>query len=340
MTCKKINDLNIYNVLRGNDYKFILIDVNSLTIIPYLNSTKYLSNDNINITPFIETFKLYIRYKKVFKNSHFIFVFDGGISENILKVYPDYKKNRRTRKYLNSRNNGIYDYNIKLCNLIFSMFNELVIDDIQRNETDFIIGRLLTKLSSEKKLVLSHDQDYLLMLDDNTDIIYKEIKQPRVTYYYINNIDCICQLIKFEYLKNISELMYYKAMVGDKSDNITKPFGIKSKTIVNNMFYTFYMEEINVTYDRIIEYFAKKIKNETAFEKFKKTFRRNLYIINIFNNDIISDRDKLKINNHLNDFIYNNDDLVEINSIYEVFDKYGLFFTREDIDKIFKYLKV
>ncbi|MEY2702454.1 MAG: hypothetical protein RLY43_1087, partial [Bacteroidota bacterium] len=269
MNCKTVNKLNLEKSFKGLSYDYIIFDTNSLTIVPYLNSSKYVSSDNINITPFIETFKMYLNYKKLFPDTRFIFVFDGGISPILLKMLPDYKKSRKSRKFTPNHNASsggkIYDYNIKLINILMGYFNEVVIDDIDRNESDFIIGYLIDNLSSNSEcLVYSHDKDLLLAHNhnENVDVLYKQSSlidgQYRTTNYLVDSQDCINHIFDFQYLKNVKELLFYRALIGDTSDDITKPFGIKSKTIVNNMFQDAYLEDQEVTFDYVMNYFGNK----------------------------------------------------------------------------------
>ena len=347
--CKFITNLNYKQNFKNIQYNYILIDINSLTLIPYLKSEKYFSKDNINITPFIETVKLYANYKKYFPKAKFIFVIDGGISPTILKVYPDYKKNRNSKKFTSksydlTKNKNIYDYNVGLLMALFKEFKEIFISDIRRNEADFIIGYLINKLSINNKcLVLSHDKDLLFTYNknNNVDVIYKYInmKYNKILYYYIDSFESLLQIIDFRYLKNEIELLYYRALIGDTSDSIYKPFGLKSKKIVNNMFESCYLENINITYEYIIEYFSKKFNNDRVLKNFTTDFRKNLLIMNIFNDDIILQNDKIKLNTYIDNIKYCCNDKIEINSIYKLFSKYGLYLEERHIDEMFKYLK-
>jgi 5'-3' exonuclease len=347
--CKFINHLNYKKNFNNKKYNYILIDINSLTLVPYLNSEKYQSTDNINITPFIETVKLYNVYKKYFPKAKFIFIIDGGISPTILKICPEYKKNRNSKKYSSKVYNtvsckNIYDYNVGLLISLFDILGECFISDVRRNEADFVIGYIANSLSkSEKCLVLSHDKDLLFAYNknNNVDIIYKYInmKYNKVLYYYVDSFDCLLDIIDFRYLKNEIELLYYRSLIGDVSDNIKKPFGLKSKKIVENMFADCYLEDIDITYEYIRDYFSEKFNNKKVLNNFITDFRRNLVIMNIFNADIILPHDKIKLNTYIDNIKYTSTDKIEINSIYALFSKYGLYLEKEHIDNMFKYLK-
>jgi hypothetical protein len=126
--------------------------------------------------------------------------------------------------------------------------------------------------------------------------------------------------------------------MGDSSDNIKKPYGIKSKTIFENFFRDCYLDDIDVTYDSILQYFSKKFKTPQILSKFEKEFRRNLYICNIFNDDIISELDKVKLNKIFDDIIYPKDNKIQINSIQQFIKQYGLM-GESDSENLFKYLQ-
>ena len=351
MNCKILNNINLLSNFKDKDYKFILVDTNSLTIVPYLNSEKYMSTDRIIISPFMETFKFFLNYKKIFPEARFVFTFDTGISPIITNIMPSYKKNRKSRRYTASSSTFttgalVYDYNIKLLSTLFTYFNEYVIFDLNRNEADFIIGYLVDDLSTIGKcLVMSHDKDLLLTFNknENVDVVYKQTgtKDAKVTNYFVDTQDCVNHIIDFQYLQNTKDLLYYRALCGDVSDNIPKPFGLKSKVIVNNMFKDCFMMDIKINYDYIVCYFKEKFKsmNPVVFEKFEEDFRKNIAIMNVFNKEIISDNEKIKLNHHLDEIKFNLNNKIEINSIYDLFDKYGLYLSKEDLDKTFEYLK-
>ena len=346
--CKSITNLNYKKIFENNFYNYIFIDINSLTLIPYLNNNKYQSTDNINITPFIETLKLYVNYKKYFPSSKFIFVIDSGISPLITKICPEYKQHRKSPKvksnsYIPELSKNIYDYNVGLLLKLFEIFNEIFISDINRNEADFIIGYMIKKLSINKKcLILSHDKDFLFCFNKNNNVhvIYKyiNIKYKKIAYYFVDNIDCLLSIFNFQYLKNEIELLYYRALIGDVSDGIKKPFGLKNKIIINNMFKTAYIEDIQITYEYIIDYFNKKF-NSNVMKRFEKDFRKNLLIMNIFNEDVLLLHDKMRLNSYIHDIEYDINNNVEINLVYELFSKYGLYFEKENIDDMIKYMK-
>ena len=100
------------------------------------------------------------------------------------------------------------------------------------------------------------------------------------------------------------------------------------------MFENCYIEDITITYEFIINYFSNKFKNENVIKKFTSDFRRNLLIMNIFNTDIISQNDKIKLNSYIDNIKYNTNDKIEINSVYDLFSKYGLYLEKKHIDKM------
>lgn len=347
MSCEILNFMSNKKHLFYENYDYIFVDINSLTVTPYLGIEKYQSSDRINISPFVETIKFYAGMKHVLPRSKFVFVFDGGISRNIKKIYPKYKQHRASRKTLGSfdfTGNKLYDYNCMLITQVLRHFGEIVIpSNLVSNESDFMIGYILKKVkevnSNIRSLVISHDRDYLMTFDSNIHVIYKYTAPQMVRNYLIKNFDCICEIIDFPYLRNVEELIFHKALLGDVSDNIDKPFGIKSKTIVENYFTDCCMNDITITYESIIAHFSEKFKQESIIKKFESEFRRNIYITNIFNSDIILDTDKMKLDNIINTILYPENTKVEINLVKDFIIHYGLYFSGSDIEELFKFLK-
>ena len=271
--------------IKNKSIKYVFLDINSLTVVPNIKKEIYLSHDRINITPFIETIKLYFTIIKIlgYYNIKCFLIFDTGISDKIIKIYPKYKSNRNTRrisKNLTVFNTNVYDYNIALIKEFFDLMDEVTINNLHKIEADFVIGYLLKNIPDDK-LVLSHDMDLLLAYDKNTNIIYKSISKQTVDYILVDNFDVIKDIIDFEYLSKITDLLYYRALIGDKSDNITKPFGILTKKIVNNMFSKAYMNNDNVDFEYISLYFKNKFGNDDIHNKFLSDLKRNIFIMNI-----------------------------------------------------------
>ena len=347
MNCKELNFINNKKELSTKNYNYCIVDTNSLTVVPFLNSDQYQSTDRINITPFVKTIKFYVDMKCVLPNTKFIFVFDGGISSVIKKIFNKYKSNRSSRKTMSSfdgNKNKIYDYNVYLLEKILNYFNEIVIPgNFICNEADFICGYLIKNIlninNNNKILAISHDKDFLMTFKENVHVIYKYTAPSIVKNYYVDNFDCITEIIDFPYIKNIEEYILYKALIGDTSDNIDKPFGFKTIIPIKNLFTDSYLENKNLTYDSVSEYFKIYFNNDNIYNKFLIDFRRNLFLMNIFNDEIIADTDKIKLNNKLDDILYPERKEIEINSIYETILEYGLYFNEEEIDDIFKYLK-
>ena len=61
--------------------------------------------------------------------------------------------------------------------------------------------------------------------------------------------------------------------------------------------------------------------------------------MNIFNDDLLTSHDKMSLNSYIRDIKYNINNNVEINLLYELFSKYGLYFEKENIDNMIKYMK-
>lgn len=168
-------------------------------------------------------------------------------------IYPEYKGTRHSNDNFNSNIFGVFD----------SILNELSLKKIafDRLEADDIVYLLQTKLKQKTKIVIiSNDNDYLQLADDNTDI------------YNMQNKD-----ITQRGLLDSKTDLYYKVIFGDKSDNILKL-------------------SQNITKDKAIEISKMKekdiirwVKNENlkqqfdlnlqlvSFEKIPKKIKTNFY---------------------------------------------------------------
>lgn len=284
--------------------------------------------------------------KSVLKNTKFIFVFDGGISLAIKKIYPEYKANRNSKRssgVFDGDVKKLYDYNCMLLYNFFTLLNEIVIpSNCVCNEADFVIGYILKNIqlvnNNIKSLVISKDKDYLLMFNERTHVIYKYISPTVRSNFLIKNFDCIGEILDFPYLRNIKELIFYKALMGDTGDNINKPFGIKTKVVIENFFTNCCMEDIEITYDSIVNYFRDKFKKENLVIRFEKEFRRNLFLVNVFNDEVIIDHDKFKLNNIIETILYPDNNKIEINLLKSFIADYGLYFHDEEFTKLFDFL--
>jgi len=154
-----------------------------------------------------------------FEPEKVIIAWDGGRSKQRLKVYPEYKSDRK------SRDPQIVEHvarQAKICQRVFSKLpvKQIVVGGV---EADDIIGLLCQKLKGSK-LVLSNDSDFVQVVKGNTKLFLpnkKKVKGATAEGFMLTarNVD--------EYLGfPVEHYVLWKSMVGDTSDSIKGIDGI------------------------------------------------------------------------------------------------------------------
>lgn len=105
-------------------------------------------------------------------------------------------------------------------------FNQLPICqlNIEFSEADDIIGALVARFRGKQKVVISSDKDYFQLLDDTT-LLYRPTQKQILNK---NNIIS-------EYNIHPSNFAVARAIVGDKSDNLSGVNGVGLKTVAKKM---------------------------------------------------------------------------------------------------------
>ncbi len=156
-----------------------------------------------------------------------ICVFDGqGGSTNKRYLYPDYKANRHITKITNwdafdtqeEESEAITAQIIRLIDYLKCLPVDLVA--IDKIEADDVIGYVAQKFS-EKVVILSTDQDYLQLVNENISV-FSPIKK---TIYYPDTVKKEFGIPSYNFLT-------HKVIVGDKGDNVPGVKGIQIKTLI------------------------------------------------------------------------------------------------------------
>lgn len=160
-----------------------------------------------------------------------VIVFDGEAgSMNRKYLYPEYKANRDNQRIVNykSFNNKGEEDDAKITEITRLMdylkllpVNCMCID---RLEADDVIGYLATKIYNEEKdaeiSIMSSDNDFLQLINDRTTV-YSPTKKKVYT----------AKDVVEEFGIHPENFVIYKALVGDKSDNIPGIHGIGESKI-------------------------------------------------------------------------------------------------------------
>jgi 5'-3' exonuclease len=162
-----------------------------------------------------------------FKGADFVYVFDGGISQERLELHPHYKhtddEGNRPRR-MEPQEWQLFTTHISIFQ---SYLHMLGIPDIRvkGEEADDIIG-LLTQMyqdQNQKVIIVSNDSDFRQLLDFRVNIYNPRKKE----FYTLDDFDKQYNGITTE------QFISVKAIMGDEgSDNIPGIYGIGVKTAV------------------------------------------------------------------------------------------------------------
>jgi len=155
-------------------------------------------------------------YMEEFDPDKCVVVWDGGLDKQRTNIFPDYKQHRRERT--KEENDERIAFHIQMKNFQ-NVIHQLGINQYQckGREADDIIYTLVKKEASQSSItIVSTDTDMLTLVSNSNVNIYSPIKKEL--------INCKNFIEKFKF----SPILYiaYKALVGDKSDNISGVKGI------------------------------------------------------------------------------------------------------------------
>ena len=159
-----------------------------------------------------------------------ILVFDGiGAKANRQNIDSDYKGTRGVKRITNWEFYDNHDqerasFSSQMDRLI-DYLHQLPVDmiSVDKQEADDIIAFLAKKIEAQgnKSVIVSSDRDYLQLLSPQTTV-YAPIKKRLYDYDTFVN----------EYKVLPENFIYYKSLLGDKSDNIPGVMGLGSKTLL------------------------------------------------------------------------------------------------------------
>ena len=124
-------------------------------------------------------------------------------------IFSEYKATRTRNINFNQNIFKIfYDY-IENKNIL-----KLCLDRFEADDIIYLIYNKLKTISKQKKIIITNDNDYLQLIDDSTSIYNMQFKN-----------------IKDRGFNNGRINLYYKSLIGDKSDNIQKISSIITKEL-------------------------------------------------------------------------------------------------------------
>ena len=268
---------------KPNDKVLVIDGLN--TFIRVFSVIPTLNDDGIHVGGIVGFLKSVGYAIKTFRPTRTIIVFDGkGGSTRRRKVYPEYKNRKRTKYRLN-RSNDFASVEDERQNMIMQLqrcveylnalpVTVLTFDNIEADDT---IGYICRQVLTDSEItVMSTDKDFLQLANSRI-----KVWSPTKKKMYDE------KAVLDEYGISSHNLIWYRVLDGDKSDNIPGVRGMGLKTIQKKL--PFLSENRIVNIDEVI----------TELPESKSIIERNFKLMQLSDVDI-SASTKMKILNNVN----------------------------------------
>ena len=213
----------------GNPNDKVLIIDGLNTFIRVFSVIPTTNEDGIHIGGIVGFLRSIAYVVNMIRPTRVIIAFDGkGGSSRRRKIYPQYKQNRKT-KYRVNRSNSFASQDDERMNMIMQIqrvveylealpLTVLSYDNIEADDTiGYICRQVLTK---SQITIMSTDKDFLQLANGRI-----KIWSPTKKKMYDENT------VLEEYGISSHNLIWYRVLDGDKSDNISGVRGLGLKTI-------------------------------------------------------------------------------------------------------------
>ena len=216
-----------------------------------------------------------------------IVVFDGkNGAKRRREVFPEYKANRKFKIRLN-RSEDLSDDDGQLRQLrrLVEYMSHMPFSIVTAEgvEADDVIGYLAVEKFKEQCYIMSSDKDFLQLVDERVRIWSPTKKR---LYYTPDIVE--------EYGVHPNNFVLYRALTGDKSDNIPGVDGLGLKTLLK--LYPQFAEETQLSVDDIVNYAQTQPKSKMCVKltQSKDLIERNLGLMQL-SEAFIPTASKLKI---------------------------------------------
>lgn len=202
--------------------KFVIIDGHNLLYRMFFGiQSNIRSTDGIRINAVLGFISSIIKYIKCYEPKYFIVIFDSEQPNYRSEIEKEYKGNRQFDFY-HSLDDNLF-LQLPIIKEILDIL-DMKHCEIDGYEADDVIASYANKYDTVQKCIVSGDSDLLQLVNPNT-VVFMDRGKKSITY----NEEMIVNRFKIS-PKKITD---YKALIGDKSDNISGLFGIGPKTAVN-----------------------------------------------------------------------------------------------------------
>ena len=213
----------------GNPNDKVLVIDGLNTFIRVFSVIPTTNEDGIHIGGIVGFLRSIAYAVNMIRPTRVIIAFDGkGGSTRRRKIYPEYKQNRKT-KYRVNRSNSFASQDDERMNMIMQIqrvveyldnlpLTVLSYDNIEADDT---IGYICKQVLTDSKItVMSTDKDFLQLTNDRI-----QVWSPTKKKMYDE------EAVLEEYGISSHNLIWYRVLDGDKSDNISGVRGLGLKTI-------------------------------------------------------------------------------------------------------------
>lgn len=159
-----------------------------------------------------------LRIIKITEPTHVLVVFDGEKDNERKELNSDYKSNRIDYSNVNDEDNPFSQIS-----MIYDALEHLEIKHVETTEfeADDLISSYAMNFNSGHVIISSHDSDFFQIVSDKISVM---------KYRGKNTINCDTHYIKERFGVTPDKFLDFKALVGDKADNIKGVKGIGPKT--------------------------------------------------------------------------------------------------------------
>lgn len=266
------------------DSKVLIVDGMNLFIRAFA-ATPTLNEDGRHIGGLSGFLKSLAATIRLIHPTRVVVVFDGkGGSVNRRKILPDYKQRRAMNSRLN-RVAGFEDVSDEQLSRKYQLLrvsqylNELpittmIIDDIEADDT---IAYLCNYFKHDV-VILSNDRDFLQLVSDRVRVYTPTKKKLYTPANLLEECGVWCE-----------NYAIYKALIGDKSDNIKGIHGLGDKTILKQFPMLGIESKIDVDeFAAMCMQYDGKIKSLITLRDNIETFRTNYKLMQLADVDIPS----------------------------------------------------
>lgn len=212
-----------------------------------------------------------------------IIVFDGkNGSAKRRQIYPEYKANRKFKIRLN-RSEEVDKQDNQLAQLIrlteylgMMPFTTIVADGTEADDTIAYIANDYLKDKDSQVFIMSSDKDFYQLVDDRIHIWSPTKKR----FYYTEDVHQ-------EYGVHPKNFALYRALLGDKSDNIGGVDGIGDKTIQKR--FGLLCEDNLISIDDLLQFAtaqSPKVKIYKQLVESKEIVERNVQLMQLSESNI------------------------------------------------------